>query len=210
MCPVAPDVRVCFLGDSFVAGVGDPEHLGWPGRLTAHSHAHGHATTSYNLGVRRDTTTDVLTRWWAECAPRLPTGCHGGVVISFGVNDTTLKNGTPRVAPDVSTSNLHALLQQARTAGWAVLVAGPPAVDDEEQNERIAGLDTAFAAVCAQHDVPYISVLPALRAHHVWRQQVRAGDGYHPGAQGYEALTALLQPAWQAFLALLWTRPVGS
>lgn len=28
-----PDVRVCFVGDSFVAGVGDAQHLGWAGRL---------------------------------------------------------------------------------------------------------------------------------------------------------------------------------
>lgn len=30
---VSRDLRICFLGDSFVAGVGDPRCLGWAGRL---------------------------------------------------------------------------------------------------------------------------------------------------------------------------------
>jgi lysophospholipase L1-like esterase len=54
--PMSSDVRVCFLGDSFVAGVGDPHCLGWAGRLAALSHARGLLLTVYNLGVRRDTT----------------------------------------------------------------------------------------------------------------------------------------------------------
>lgn len=39
---------VCFVGDSFVAGFGDPEHRGWVGRVAA-----GSAATVYNLGIRR-------------------------------------------------------------------------------------------------------------------------------------------------------------
>jgi len=145
----APDVRVCFVGDSFVAGVGDPQHLGWAGRLAAHSHHRGPALTSYNLGIRRDTTSDVLGRWRTECSPRLPAGCRAGVVLSFGVNDTSMERGASRVDPGTSAENLDALLRQAGHAGWPVLTAGPPPVDDEEQNERIAVLDAAFAAVCA-------------------------------------------------------------
>lgn len=31
------DLRICFIGDSFVAGVGDETALGWTGRLLARS-----------------------------------------------------------------------------------------------------------------------------------------------------------------------------
>jgi hypothetical protein len=34
------DLRACFVGDSFVAGVGDPDHRGWVGRIIARTH-HG-------------------------------------------------------------------------------------------------------------------------------------------------------------------------
>ncbi|WP_205707111.1 GDSL-type esterase/lipase family protein [Kineococcus vitellinus] len=197
------DVRICFVGDSFVAGAGDPHHLGWAGRLAAHSHTSGQALTSYNLGVRRESSDHVLARWRTECTPRLPAGCRAGVVLSFGVNDTTIEAGALRTAPDVSAANLHTLLDQAHDAGWPVLVAGPPAVDDEAHNERTAVVDAAFADVCARHRVPYVSVLPALRTHPLWRRQVREGDGAHPGAEGYQVLSALLLPTWQTWLTSL-------
>ena len=30
-------MRICFIGDELVAGVGDPRGLGWVGRVNAHS-----------------------------------------------------------------------------------------------------------------------------------------------------------------------------
>ncbi|MFB9376440.1 GDSL-type esterase/lipase family protein [Kineococcus gynurae] len=197
-----PDVRVCAVGDSFVAGVGDPEHLGWFGRLAAGAHAAGRPSTTYPLGVRRDTSADVLARWRAECVARLPAGVRGGVVVSFGVNDTTAVPTAAgvRVPPARSAANLDALLREADGLGWAVLVAGPPAVAEEAHNDRTAVLDAAFAQVCATHGVPYAAVLDALRVDPVWRAEVAADDGAHPRAAGYARLAGLLAPAWTAFL----------
>jgi len=31
------DIRICYVGDSFVNGTGDPAKLGWTGRLSASS-----------------------------------------------------------------------------------------------------------------------------------------------------------------------------
>jgi lysophospholipase L1-like esterase len=199
--PVWTDVRVCFAGDSFVAGVGDPEHLGWVGRLAAHSHTHGQPLTAYNLGVRRETSADVLGRLRNECAARLPADSQAGVVLSVGVNDTMLLGGRPRVASQYSAANLDMMLRQTRDAGWATLVVGPPAVDDEHQNDRIAELDVHFAALCGRRGVPYVGVLPELRRHGTWRREVHDGDGSHPGSEGYRALAELLLPAWSAWLA---------
>ena len=64
--------RVCFIGDSFVLGVGDPDGLGWSGRIAAAARRRGIDITAYNLGVRRETTADIARRWQAEVAPRLP------------------------------------------------------------------------------------------------------------------------------------------
>src|SRR3954465_12905136 len=70
------DLRICFVGDSFVAGIGDPLCHGWAGRLTARTIADGQPLTSYNLGVRRQTSSDILTRWQYECDRRLQGGTH--------------------------------------------------------------------------------------------------------------------------------------
>jgi hypothetical protein len=50
--------------------------------------------TAYNLGVRRQTSGDILGRWLSECGPRLLAGCESRVVFSFGTNDTTLEGGS--------------------------------------------------------------------------------------------------------------------
>lgn len=196
-----PDVRVCFVGDSFVAGVGDALHLGWTGRLAAHSHAQGQTLTSYNLGIRRDTSADILRRFHAECTPRLPSGSQAGVVLSFGVNDTMSESGRARVAADASVANLCTLLRQLDAAGWPVMMVGPPAVDDERHNERILALDASLASECKRHSVPYVSVVRQLQGHDGWRREVLEGDGAHPGTGGYEALAMLVRPAWDDWLA---------
>ena len=92
------DHRVCFIGDSFVQGTGDPERLGWTGRVLRTPA--WREVTGYNLGVRRDTSADIARRWQAECAARLPYGIDSaGVVFHFGTNDTTVENGALRHLP---------------------------------------------------------------------------------------------------------------
>ena len=61
------DIRICFIGDSYVQGTGDPECLGWAGRLCVTARRDGHEVTGYNLGVRRETSRDIAHRWLSEC-----------------------------------------------------------------------------------------------------------------------------------------------
>ena len=56
-------MRLCFIGDSLVNGTGDPTGLGWVGRVTASARRRGHDVTTYNLGIRRDTSADIAARW---------------------------------------------------------------------------------------------------------------------------------------------------
>ncbi|MFJ6211867.1 GDSL-type esterase/lipase family protein [Streptomyces sp. NPDC092296] len=194
------DLRVCFVGDSFVAGVGDPEHLGWVGRLSGRTHREQQPLTSYNLGVRLQTSRDIRDRWHRECALRLPAGCDARVVFSFGVNDTTWENGGPRVDPADSAAHLAALLRQADESGWRALAVGPPPVADERQNGRTALLDGRFADVCRDAGVGYLSVFDPLLASEVWMAQVRDGDGAHPAGEGYAEYARLVQPHWHGWL----------
>ncbi|MCF6744248.1 G-D-S-L family lipolytic protein [Blastococcus sp. KM273128] len=196
---MSPDLRVCFLGDSFVAGVGDPEHRGWVGRMSARSTGAGRPLTAYNLGVRRDTTAEVRARWAAECRPRLAAGQDRRIVVSTGVNDTTVENGSRRLAAEASLAALAALLGGAADAGWPVLVVGPPPVADAGHDRRVAELDSRFGELCAATGVPYVAVLDALAGSATWRREVAAGDGAHPGAAGYQRYADLVWPGWAAW-----------
>jgi lysophospholipase L1-like esterase len=199
---VTRDLRVCFVGDSFVAGVGDPDHLGWTGRLCAGSERAGLPLTGYVLGVRRQTSAELAARWAAECTPRLTGPWDARIVVSTGVNDTTQEDGVPSLDADRSVSALDEILTGAATAGWPALVVGPPAVADDAQNTRTAALDDRFARLCAERGVPHVPVVRDLAGHPDWMREVATGDGAHPGAAGYATLAELVRPHWER-----WTRP---
>lgn len=110
----ARDSRLCFIDESFVNGTGDSTHLSWTGILCQTLSRRGDRVTYYSLGIRRETSTELLARWQEECTRRLPPGCYHRVVFCFGVNDTTLENGSTRVALARSLANARTILSDAK------------------------------------------------------------------------------------------------
>ena len=199
------DRRVLFFGDSFVAGVGDPAGLGWVGRVVAAAHAAQLPLTAYNLGVRRDTSADVAARWRPEAWARMRSPEAGyGVVFGVGTNDMTHEDGRLRVQPGHAVDNLGQMIDLARADGLAIFVVGPPPAGEPAQDERIAELSAAFAALAAQHGVPFADTVAALCASPAWRSETARNDGSHPGAAGYAELAELVLAAgWADWLRRL-------
>jgi acyl-CoA thioesterase-1 len=194
-------LRIAFIGDSFVAGTGDPAHLDWVGRACAAATARGHDVTGYNLGIRRDTGAEVRTRWAREAMARLPDARPRLLVFSFGVNDAIVEDGRRRVPLADTAANARAILTEAR--GFPPLpFVGPPPTAEEALNTRVAELESRLAATCADLAVPFLHVLAPLLTASPWRGEAAAGDGAHPAAAGYAALAALVEawPAWRAHL----------
>ncbi|MFD4267878.1 GDSL-type esterase/lipase family protein [Rhodococcus sp. NPDC058481] len=201
------DLRVCFIGDSFVAGVGDETALGWTGRLLARSAQAGRPVTGYNLGIRRDTSSDIRARFRDEVARRRPPGTDLRLVFSFGANDATATDDGPRVPAATSRENLIHCLDAADAATDAsapprapILFVGPPPVHDDEHNRRIMGLNSDFREICESRGCAFVDVFTTLVDHDIWRRQVRCGDGAHPRSEGYAALSELVVPAWDSWL----------
>ncbi len=188
------DLRVCFVGDSYTNGTSDPTCLGWAGRLAVAARQKGYNLTYYNLGVRRETSVDIVKRWRQEVQPRFPSNCTPFVVFSFGVNDTTLEEEQTRVPEAQSVANARTLLHTAKQC-YSVLMIGPPPNADAEQNIRTRRLSHLFAKIAQNEDAPFLSVFDQLATDEVWMSEVRAGDGAHPGTAGYARLAALVA-AW--------------
>jgi len=188
---ISSDIRICFLGDSYVQGTGDEECLGWAGRLCAHARHAGHNITYYNLGVRRETSVDIARRWLAECEPRLLPISENYVVFSFGANDVSLIDGQRRVAEDETLAHLQTMLQAAKKRYRVLMVGSPPAADDEH-NRRLGHLSGRMERVASEQDIPWIATLPALINDVSWRNEVRGHDGAHPRAAGYARLARLV------------------
>ena len=205
MKPSSPEsrrqLRIGFIGDSFVNGIGDPHCLGWVGRLCAHAWQQGVDVTCYNLGIRRDTSAAIARRWQPEIAVRLPPEYAGRLVFSFGVNDTTIEAGTLRVPFEQSLAHATAMLSTAQQL-WPTIMIGPPPVPDDDHNERIAVLSQALAQCCERLAVPYLDTFNPLRHSDIWLAEASQNDGFHPAAEGYAMLATIIQqwPGWLAWL----------
>jgi lysophospholipase L1-like esterase len=195
------DYRVCFFGDSFTAGVGDDDALGWVGRVLAQARQDGRNVTGYNLGVRRETGPQIAARVLGEASARLLDGDAYGLVYAAGVNDTSIENGQPRAESSASVEALAHVLRCCDQQGWNPLVIGPTPVADEARNVRIAGLSEMLGARASERGVPFVDLVSPLTSNPLWMREVGSFDGAHPRRAGYERLASLIQPAFDELLA---------
>lgn len=195
------EIRICFVGDSFVNGTGDSECLGWTGRVCTQANHKGYDITYYNLGIRRDTSSDIAKRWLQEVSLRLPPECHGRLVFSFGLNDTTLENGKTRVDITDSIKNARQILSQAKQLYPVLMIGIAPYAEQEDidRKQRITNLSQEFAMICQELDIPYLDIFPLLEKSAVWINEARNNDGVHPKAAGYGEFAQIVEN-WDARL----------
>jgi acyl-CoA thioesterase I len=189
-------MRICFIGDSIVNGTGDDDGLGWAGRIAARARREGHDVTLYNLGIRRDTSTDIAARWRAEVERRLPPQYRpeGRLAFSFGTNDCADDGrGGPRVPFAQAVANSGAILREA-TVFAPVLMIGPLPAQHDATDRRTRALSSAQQELCKRLGVPFLAVFDFVAACEPWRHDTVAGDGVHPNRNGYAALADFI---WQ-------------
>lgn len=192
------DIGLCFVGDGFVAGYGDPKALGWVSRVVGRTTTQDADLTAYNLGVRDDSSADVMQRWRSECAPRWAGRSERRLVVGVGARDVPAGVSTAR-----SRLNLANVLDEAATSGIATFVVGPTPTLDADTNARIEVLAGAQADVCDRRNVPFVDCFRPLVHHDQWLSDLAAGDGVHPGQAGYGLIAWLvLHYGWQRWLQL--------
>lgn len=196
-------MRLCAIGDSFVNGTGDPDGLGWVGRIASSRMNAGSDLTVYNLGVRGDTSADILARFEREAAVRTGPGFDVRLLFSFGVNDCCPEGetGAPRLRLEETVANAAEIFRIV--SAFPVLMVGPPPIADDTVNARLAALDPALAEVSEAAGIPYLGVFGPLRESDIWSREVAARDGAHPGAEGYAVLAGLVEgwSSWQDWFA---------
>jgi len=196
---------VCFFGDSIVNGVGDPDALGWVGRLAAAARTRGCSMTTYNLGVRKNTSRDVRARWEDEFSRRRMPAMPMHLVFAFGAVDMVLEGAGTLVPLEESLQNARAILQKARES-CPTLFVGPPIMADPAFTIRIEELSAAYAELCAELEVPYLPIAPELKDAELYLDDLVQGDGIHPGRAGYGHIFRLVE-GWQAWRQWLEEKP---
>ena len=205
------DLRICFVGDSYINGTGDEQCLGWIGRLCARRFTRQFRLTFYDLGIRGATTDEIRARWKAECAPRLQPGADNRIVLQFGINDVAEIVGSGRrVEENASVDNATAIARQASDLGPTLWVGLPPAnvacspMRPSEGLEITFSQDTAmalnqrFKALAATLGIPYLDIQTKLLANQDYMASLTRGDRMHCDGSGY-AIMADLVDGWEAW-----------
>jgi acyl-CoA thioesterase I len=193
------DVGLVFLGASLVAGVGDPKGQGWVSRVVGRTQHPDLELTAFNLGVRGDTSADLLARWKNECAPRWSGRVEKRLVVSVGTADAISGATLAR-----HRLNLANILDDAASAGIGTFVVSPPPSDDEELNTKLDVLVEAQADVCSRRAVPFVDCYRPLLGHEQWRTDLAASRvQHHPGQAGYGLIAWLvLHNGWYDWLQI--------
>jgi acyl-CoA thioesterase-1 len=193
------DVGLVFVGASLTAGYGDPKGLGWVGRVVARTQHPDLDLTAYNLGVRGNTSGDVVARWGSEAHPRWQGRGERRLVVSVGAAD--LSSGMTMAR---SRLNLANVIDEATSSGIGVFVVGLTPTLDAEANRRIEALAEAQADVCARRGVTYVDCFKPLVSHDQWMADLAASpDRSHPGQAGYGLVAWLvLHNGWNDWLGI--------
>ena len=182
-----PDLRVCFLGDSFTLGTGDDDGLGWVGRVHATERGRGIDLTAYNLGVRGQTGAEIAARGPREIDERiLGKGDRRGVVISFGTNDIRMDRLIEETA-----SALELILRAADRRGYDAFVMSTPHAAEPELDALRAELNVHLETTARRREVPFLDIRERLTDWSAWHRGALEGDGVHPGSEGYAAVAAV-------------------
>ena len=193
------DVGLVFIGASLVAGLGDPKGQGWVSRVVGRTQHPDLELTAYNLGVRGDTSADVLSRWRTECPPRWSGRAEKRLVLSIGTGDAIKGVTLAR-----HRLNLANILDDAASAGIGTFVVSPPPSDDEELNAKLDILVEAQADVCSRRSVPFVDCFRPLLGHDQWQSDLAASRvQHHPGQAGYGLIAWLvLHNGWYDWLQI--------
>jgi len=173
-------LRLLALGDSLTAGFGLKPGEGFTDQLQRELDARGVPVLILNAGVSGDTTSGGLARleWALGDRPDM-------IILALGAND-----GLRAVNPEVTRSNLAAILEQLRLKKLPVLLAGiyaPPNLG----REYAAEFNRIFPELAAEYDaLLYPFFLDGVAA----RPELNQSDGMHPNAAGVAVMVERIAP----------------
>ncbi|MCV0427979.1 MAG: hypothetical protein K5905_21185 [Roseibium sp.] len=211
------DLRICFVGDSYINGTGDEHCLGWIGRLCRKRFNRSFQMTYYDLGIRGATTDDILDRWRSECDKRFTDGADNRIVFQFGINDVAIVTDLGRRVEEETSVNNAVLMVREAAENWPVLWVGlPPAnvacspmhpspgLEIDFSQSTAGSLNRRFIMTAAKLGVPYLDIQSPLLANQDYMDSLTRGDQMHCSGSGY-AIMADLVDKWVGWSA--WFEP---
>lgn len=183
----AESVAVVGFGDSLMAGYGLGPGESFPEKLETALRAKGHDVVIANAGVSGDTSSGGLSRldWSVPDGTRL-------VILELGAND--MLRGIP---PDVTESNLDAMLSRLKERNIPVLLAGMLAAPNLGPDYG-AAFNALYPRLAEKYGVPlYPFFLEGVAAD----PKLLLEDGMHPNAVGIDRMVQGILPMVESIVA---------
>jgi|SRR3989344_1078250 len=196
-------MRILIFGDSITYGVWD-EQGGWTQRFRKLLDQQNLADLSkelklvYNLGITKDTSEDIRSRFESETNSRKREGERLLTIIAVGTNDSAYSNEmkTTRVPAGRFKSNLEWLIKKSRDLKATPVLVGLIGVDESKtkplywnynlsyRDNLISEYNLIILEVADSEKVPFVDFFTNLKD-----RKDLLYDGLHPNAEGHKIIS---------------------
>ena len=188
---------VCVFGDSVVWGACLPKREAWADLLRNYLEAKSQFEVElYNLGIDRDTSTNLLARIELEASVRRP----DVIIIAIGANDSIFRLNKHQDVTELQfIENLNSLLNIAFTFTKKVVFVGLGKGDDTDTvplkrsttgkcySKEVTKLYNDYIKKFSfDHDIPFVDVFGQLT-------DADFDDGLHPNIAGHKKIFDLVR-----------------
>lgn len=191
-----PQIRIIFMGDELVAGLGDARALGWTGRVMART-SNDPPILWMSLAVPGEDTAHLALRWEEEVTRRISSEVDCRLVIGLGSHDLDTSQTLAR-----ARLHLANILDSAERMRLRTFVVGPPPRRNIPQKIQ-ADLTRAYRDVCERRGVPFVDTYTPLVTHEQWNTDTLVSGNYAPRQAGYGLMAWLvLHDGWHEWLGV--------
>ncbi len=181
--------QIFVFGNSIVQGCYDDKFGGWVERLKVFYMKYDENTIIYNLGVRGDTTNELIERFEFEIKQRRDIEEEIIIVISIGINDSYLSNIKK------FEENINKLIKLSKKYTNNIIFLGLNSVIEEitnpvpwnkeafYKNENIRKFNDALKKSSKENKVFFINIFGLLNKNDFY-----SDDGVHPNPKGHEKI----------------------
>jgi acyl-CoA thioesterase-1 len=177
-----PETRgvIVAVGNSLTEGLGVDESEAYPALLEQKLRANGYPYQVVNAGVSGETSSGTLSRvnWVLNLKPDI-------VILETGGND-----GLRAIDPELTESNLNAIIDHIQDDGAEVVLAGMQTIQNLGQ-EYTDAYQEIYPAVAAEQGV---ILIPFFLEDVAAEPDLNQEDGIHPTAEGYEIVVETVYP----------------
>ncbi len=186
--------RIVAIGASDFFGIGDPEEGGFIGRFKTWHETQNKDHVVYNLGIRGETTTQMLKRLTSESVPRKP----DLLILTAGSNDIRRigsKNAPVKTPINKFRENIREMIHQGTKMADVIFISTHPFDESKTApflywnpknyylRADIIHYEREVKSICKEEQIPYLDIFNQWidRDYSLFLHE----DGQHANAMGH-------------------------